>query len=69
MLEDKINELEKLVSKLEKEDVGIEEGITLFEQGLAVAKNCLDSLSESRGKITALKKQMDKLFEEPLNVE
>lgn len=69
MLEEKISELEKLVAELEKENVGIEEGIKLFEQGLKITKVCLDSLGESKGKITQLKVQMDKLLEEPAGTE
>lgn len=69
MLEEKISELEKLVAELEKESIGIEEGIKLFEQGIKVTKECLDSLAGSKGKITLLKQQMDKLLEEPYKAE
>lgn len=69
MLEEKITELESLVAELEKENVGIEEGIKLFEKGLKLTKVCLDSLAENKGKITQLKQQMDKLFEEPYKAE
>ena len=69
MLDEKINELEKLLAALESDGVKLEEGISLFEKGIAVTKECLDSLNATKGRITELKKQMNELIEQPLDIE
>lgn len=65
--EEKLDELEKISEKLDDKNVGLEEGIALYEKGLATLKECLESLEESRGKIAVIKKEMDKLTEESFN--
>lgn len=69
MLEDKIQELENIVAALENQTISLEDGIKLFEKGVAVTKECLDGLNESKGKITAIKKQMNELIEKPLDID
>lgn len=69
MLDEKIEELEKLLTKLESDGVSVEEGIALFENGIALTKDCLRELNATKGKITQLKKEMDKLIEQPLAFE
>lgn len=64
-LENKINELEKLIAELENEGTSLERGIELFEKGIALTRECLEALGTSRGRITELKRQMDKLTEQP----
>ena len=51
MLDEKINELEKLLAALESDGVTLEEGIALFEKGIAVTKECLDSLNATKGRM------------------
>lgn len=69
MLDEKIEELEKILEKLEADGVSVEDGIALFEKGIAVTKECLESLSRTKGRITELKKQMDRLIEQPLEID
>ncbi len=69
MLDEKIEELEKILEKLEADGVSVEDGIALFEKGIAVTKECLESLSKTKGRITELKKQMDRLIEQPLEID
>lgn len=57
-------ELESVVSKLEDSSVTLASGIVLFEKGLELTKSCVESLNDAKGKITALKQEMDKLTEE-----
>ncbi|MDR2201807.1 MAG: exodeoxyribonuclease VII small subunit [Clostridiales bacterium] len=64
--EKKLEALEKIVEKLEAKDVPLEEGIRLYEDGLSLTKECIKALSESKGKISVVKKEMDKLIESPL---
>lgn len=68
-LDDKIAELESILGRFESEDLSIEEGIALFEKGISLTKECLGELNAAKGKIAKLKKEMDKLVEEPLDFE
>jgi exodeoxyribonuclease VII small subunit len=61
-------ELEAIASELESEKIPLEDSIALFEKGVRLSKECLDILSESQGKITVLKKQLNKLIETPLEI-
>lgn len=63
--EKKMEELQKIVEKLDNKEVTLEQGISLYEEGLNLTKECLAGLSESKGKIIQIKKEMDKLIEEP----
>ena len=65
--EKKLEQLEKITERLEDKSLPLEEGIDLYEQGLALTKECLKSLSESKGKIVLIRKEMDKLTEEPFD--
>ncbi len=58
-LDEKLKKLKEITEKLESGNVGIEEGIKLFEEGTIVAKECYAALNEAKGKITQIKKQMD----------
>ncbi len=69
MLDEKIEELENILAALEADGVTVEDGIALFEKGIAVTKECLDGLSKTKGRITELKKQMDRLIEQPLEID
>lgn len=53
--------LQEIVKKLEKNNVSVEEGTKLYEEGTEIAKKCYEILNNSRGKITILKEELDKL--------
>ena len=55
------NRLQEIVKKLEKNDVSVEEGTKLYEEGVEIAKKCYAILTESKGKVTILKNELDKL--------
>jgi len=67
--EKNLSELEKLVTKMQDKNISLNEGIALYEKGIGFTRKALDELSSSRGKIVALKQEMDKLIEEPYNGE
>lgn len=56
--EDKLLRLEEVSSLLEREDLGLEKSIELFEEGVKLSKECLISLQNAELKITELKKQI-----------
>jgi exodeoxyribonuclease VII small subunit len=59
--ESKLNRLEKISSLLEKDDIGLDEAINLYEEGIELSKNCISTLNEAELKVTQLKKKLDEL--------
>jgi exodeoxyribonuclease VII small subunit len=59
--ESKLSRLEEISSLLEKEDIGLEEAINLYEEGIELSKNCISTLNEAELKVTQLKKKLDEL--------
>ena len=60
-----ISELEKISTKLDSKDVSLSESIELFEKSVTLAKEGYDILNSTEGKITVLKKELDKFIEKP----
>lgn len=62
--EDKLSRLEEVAGLLEQEDLGIEESISLFEEGVILSKECLIALQSAELRITELKKQISDFKDE-----
>lgn len=62
--EDKLARLEQLADLLESEDTGLDESISLFEEGIKLSKECLIALQEAELKIRELKKQISDFKDE-----
>ncbi len=52
--EDQLEKLEKIVSRLEDESVGLEEALGLFEGGMELARSCRARLEEVEARVTQL---------------
>lgn len=52
--EELMNELEKITSKLENDNLNLDESVKLFENGMLISKKCDEKLSEAEKKITML---------------
>jgi exodeoxyribonuclease VII small subunit len=52
--EDQMNELEKVVDKLEKGDLTLEENVTLFERGVQLSDACKAQLASAESRIQVL---------------
>lgn len=52
--EDNMENLEKIVSELEKGDLNLDESIAKFEDGIKISKECNKILEEAEKKITIL---------------
>lgn len=63
-LDEKLKKLKEISEKLEKGDVGIDEGIALFKEGSDLAKQCYVELKEAKGKVLIIKKEIDTFKEE-----
>ena len=49
-----LEELEKLVEKMEQSDMGLEESLQAFEKGIALTRQCQQALREAEQKVQAL---------------
>ncbi len=62
--EQSIKRLEEISNQLDKEDIGLDESIKLYEEGIKLAKYCYDTLKEAELKITELKKEVENSIRE-----
>jgi exodeoxyribonuclease VII small subunit len=53
--------LEEISSMLEGEEIGLEDALALYEEGIELSKKCIAVLKNAELKITELKKQLDTL--------
>lgn len=67
--EQALNRLEKIVEKLEKGDIPLEESLALFEEGMKISRFCSGKLDEAERRIEILlKDQKGELKEEPFDL-
>ena len=52
--EDKMQQLEQVVSELEKGDMNLDESLVKFEDGMKLAKECNKILEDAEKKVTIL---------------
>jgi exodeoxyribonuclease VII small subunit len=58
--EDKLTRLEQITESLESNDLGLEKSVSLFEEGVALSKECLEILEKTELRVKTLKKELDK---------
>lgn len=59
--EEKLARLEEITTSLENSEIGLEDSIQLFEEGVKLSKECLSVLEKAELKVTTLKKDLDKI--------
>jgi len=59
--EDKLARLEEITALLENSEIGLENSIQLFEEGVKLSKECLSVLEKAELKVTTLKKDLSKI--------
>lgn len=57
--ESSLSRLEEISVQLESGEVGLEESIRLYEEGIALAKTCYSTLKNAELKVTELKKHLE----------
>ena len=62
--EDNMENLEKIVTELEKGDLNLDESIAKFEDGIKISKECNKILEEAEKKITILLEKDGEVKEE-----
>ena len=53
--------LQKLVEKLENENLSVEEGLNLYDEAIKAGKKCIDQLNDGKGKLELLNKDLTRL--------
>lgn len=66
--EEALEKLNAIKEKLENQDITLDESIKLYSESVEYTKVCLDELKSTDGKIVAIKAEIDKLVEKPLDV-
>ena len=67
--ESKMQELEKIVSELEKGDLSLEDSLNKFETGIKISKDCNKILEDAEKRITIILENDGELKEEDFSVE
>ncbi|HUX61403.1 MAG TPA: exodeoxyribonuclease VII small subunit [Ignavibacteriaceae bacterium] len=62
--ENKLLRLEEIAQLLEGDEVGLEDAITLYQEGIELSRNCITTLKDAELRITQLKKNLDTLTKE-----
>ena len=62
--EENLSRLEEISTSLESEELGLDESISLFEEGIKLSKNCMTALKKAELKITELKSELAEVTSE-----
>ena len=62
-VEELMKRLEEVTNKLEKEELNLDESITLFEEGMKLSKKCNETLENAEKRITILLENNGELIE------
>ncbi|MBD3410797.1 MAG: exodeoxyribonuclease VII small subunit [Ignavibacteriales bacterium] len=63
-LKERLRRLEEIADELDRDDTELETSVALFEEGVALARECGKALDEAELKIVELKGRLDETFEE-----
>ena len=67
--EEKIKELEKIITELENGNLNLDDSVLKFEEGMKISKQCSKMLENAEKKITILLNDNGELKEEKFEVE
>lgn len=67
--EERMENLEKIVTELEKGDLNLNDSVAKFEEGIKISKECNKILEEAEKKITILLNQDGEMKEENFETE
>ncbi len=67
--EEQMENLEKIVSELEKGELNLDDSVAKFEEGIRISKECNKTLQEAEKKITMLVNENGETREENFETE
>ena len=56
--EENLSRLEEISNLLESKEIGLDDAISLFEEGIKLSKTCITNLKKAELKITKLKNEL-----------
>ena len=59
-----LSRLEEISALLESEELGLDDSISLFEEGIKLSKSCMTALKKAELKITELKSDLSEVTSE-----
>ena len=64
--EDNLKRLEEITAQLESEEIGLQEAIGLYEEGIDLSKMCYLTLRKAELKVNELHEQLEENFNDEL---
>jgi exodeoxyribonuclease VII small subunit len=61
--EEKLQRLEQIAGSLDRDDLSLEQALTLFEEGIAKLKEASAELEKAEGRVATLVEKAEGLFE------
>lgn len=62
-IDEKLKQLDEYVLKMEDENISVEEAMQIFEKASVLSKECYEELTQVKGKIYLVSKEMDEFKE------
>lgn len=57
--EEQLIRLETIVQTLESGNIGLDDSLKLYEEGIILSKNCLQTLNQAEAKVVTLQKKLN----------
>lgn len=67
--EEELNRLQEISELLESDEIGLDESVALYEEGMKLSANCYNHLKKAELKVTELKKKLEEDFSEEFDFE
>lgn len=67
--EEALQKLTDIKDQLDSPEITLDKSVSLYEESVKYTKLCLDMLKETEGKIVAVKSEIDKIIEKPLDTD
>ena len=61
-LEEKLKALEETADKLDDKDLALDDAVRLYEEGVKLIRDCMDSLNESKGRIEVIRGELNDML-------
>lgn len=62
-IDEKLKQLEQYAKQIEDENISVEQSVQIFEKASGLSKECYEELSQVKGKIYLIGKEMDEFKE------
>ena len=62
--EEKLKRIDEICSALESGRLSLDDSIKIYEEGMVLTKECLDTIDKTKGKVVESKKKLDNTITE-----